>query len=218
MTNVEMKCSIVFVVLGLFAGAKGEETLCDIYSVSLDDVTKEICDNESDDVCEAYIKKGTVNGVDVESCTDYCGAYGLACSEMWDDSNGCTRKTQYASCDNTTSITGGDTSDHICVCTEKLCDKYGVSVDDVTKTICENELNVCEAYIKKDTIIDVNGEEVYVESCTQYCEAYGLTCSEMWDDSNGCTTKTQYPSCDETGSITGGETSDHICVCGPPSA
>ena len=32
---------------------------------------------------------------------------------------------------------------------ENLCDKNGISVDDITKEICDNELDVCEAYIKK---------------------------------------------------------------------
>jgi len=204
MTNVEMKFSVVFVALGLFAGAKGRDNTCDINGVSVDDVTKEICDQA--DVCEAYIKKGTVTvdnvDVDVESCTEYCGAYGLVCTEMWDDSNGCTRKTQYDSCDET----GGTSSDHICVCEENLCDKKDISVDDVTKEICDNQLEVCEAYIKKGTVGDVD-----VESCTDYCGAYGLTCTAMYDDTNGCTRKDQYASCDETG----GTSSDHICVCAP---
>jgi len=93
-----------------------ESFVCDSYGVSVNDVTVEICDN-GPGACEAYIKKGIVNGVDVESCTDYCGAYGLACKEMWDDTkNRCIRRTQYDSCDWTTDPLGGKTSDHICVC------------------------------------------------------------------------------------------------------
>lgn len=74
-------------------------------------VTRSICE-DSADVCEAYIKKGTVNEVQVVTCSDYCSAYGLACNEMYDDHNSCNRKNAYSDCDQT----GGGTSDHICVC------------------------------------------------------------------------------------------------------
>lgn len=86
-----------------------------------------------------------------------------------------------------------------------LCNIKGISPDAVTKIICTNTPNVCEAYMKKGTVNDVN-----VQSCTHYCAAYDLQCVEMYDDKNDCTRGSKYSTCDETG----GGTSDHICVCG----
>ena len=88
--------------------------LCDSEGVSLDSVTKILCVN-TPNVCEVYMKKGTVNGVNVQSCTHYCAAYRLGCVEMYDDQNNCNRGTKYTTCDET----GGGTSDHICVCRKK---------------------------------------------------------------------------------------------------
>jgi len=85
--------------------------LCNVNGVTLDAVTKDICTN-SQDVCEAYIKKGTLNGVNVQTCSQYCAAIELQCVEMYDDQNSCNRGSKYESCEET----GGGTSDHICVC------------------------------------------------------------------------------------------------------
>ena len=68
-------------------------------------------------MCEVYIQKGDVFGVNVESCTQYCTAYGLQCVEMHEDYDDCTKISKYESCDET----GGDTSDHICVCGRLNC-------------------------------------------------------------------------------------------------
>ena len=70
-----------------------------------------------ENVCETYIKKGLVDGVDVESCADYCNAHDLSCKEQHEDDNGCTKKERYTSCDETgKKYGGGNTNDHICVC------------------------------------------------------------------------------------------------------
>ena len=60
------------------------------------------------------MKKETINGVSVNSCTQYCAAYDLLCVEMYDDDNDCTRGIKYTTCDET----GDGTSDHICVCSK----------------------------------------------------------------------------------------------------
>ena len=91
-----------------------------------------------------------------------------------------------------------------------LCDEKGIYPGSVTKQICLNEENVCETYIKKGVVNDVD-----INSCTDYCNAHGLSCKEQHDDDdNGCKKGEKYKSCDETGNIAGGETNDHICVCG----
>ena len=87
--------------------------LCDASGISPDTVTKIICANTLS-VCEAYIKKGTVNHVNVQSCTQYCAAYNLRCIEMYRDHNGCERRSQYETCDEI----GWRTTDHICVCSK----------------------------------------------------------------------------------------------------
>ena len=89
--------------------------LCSDKGVTLDDVTKQICDS-TQTTCEAYIKKGTVNNVDVQTCNAYCSAFSLECREMYDDQNDCTRGAKYPTCDET----GGGTSDHICVCGKSM--------------------------------------------------------------------------------------------------
>ena len=61
--------------------------------------------------CEVYIKKGTLNGVDVESGDDYCTAIGLVCMQMFDDDDSCGRGDEYSSCSYT-----GSTTDHIVRC------------------------------------------------------------------------------------------------------
>ena len=89
--------------------------LCSDKGVTVGDVTKQICDN-TQTTCEAYIKKGTVNNVDVQTCNAYCSAFGLECREMYDDQDDCTRGTKYPTCDDT----GGGTSDHICICGKSM--------------------------------------------------------------------------------------------------
>jgi lysophospholipase L1-like esterase len=85
--------------------------LCTQQSLSTNSVTRQICE-DSPQACEVYIKKGTLNGVQVQSGHDYCNAIGLSCISMFEDRNDCRRKHQYDSC----SSTGGSTSDHIVRC------------------------------------------------------------------------------------------------------
>ena len=87
--------------------------------MSLGSVTTDIC-NSSSDSCEAYIKKGTVNGTAIQSCSDYCAFFNLACKESYDDNNSCTRGERYPSCDEI----GGATTDHICVCGNHTCQPW----------------------------------------------------------------------------------------------
>ena len=86
-----------------------------------------------------------------------------------------------------------------------LCDSKQIFSGEITKTICKNSVHECEVYMKKGKV-----NSVQIETCSQYCSAYGLHCSEMYDDHNNCRRGKKYSTCDETG----GGTSDHICVCG----
>ena len=110
---VRNSCNFVIYYRPIFTIYLGD--LCTDKGITLGDVTKQICDS-TQTTCEAYIKKGTVNNVDVQTCNAYCSAFGLECKEMYDDNNDCTKGTKYPTCDDT----GGGTSDHICVCGKSM--------------------------------------------------------------------------------------------------
>jgi len=110
----------VLIVALLVAISYAQTGLCTQQSVGVDSVTNEICEN-SDTACEVYMKKGTLNGVNVVTGDDYCRAIGLTCLQMFDDNDGCTpRGTQYATCSND----GGSSSDHIVRCGSTLVSPY----------------------------------------------------------------------------------------------
>ena len=59
------------------------------------------------------MKKGSENGVsNIETCRQYCAAYGMTCNAQYDDYDGCSRSGDAGSCDYDTPTT----SDHICQC------------------------------------------------------------------------------------------------------
>ena len=89
--------------------------LCDSFHITPGAVTKMIC-NDLPNECEVYMKKGKINRVQIESCSQYCSAYGLQCAEMYDNHNNCQRGSKYSTCNET----GGGTSDHICVCSKLI--------------------------------------------------------------------------------------------------
>ena len=91
-----------------------------------------------------------------------------------------------------------------------LCTESGVQLGAVSKEICTDTADTCEVYIKRGSENGVSG----INTCRQYCAAYGLTCKAQYDDNNSCTRKSKYPSCDNDG----GGSFDHICECGPPDA
>ena len=91
-----------------------------------------------------------------------------------------------------------------------LCTAAGVTAGSVTKRVCANTPDTCEVYIKKGAENGVSG----INTCRQYCEAYGMTCTAQYDDNdNNCRRARQYDTCDDGG----GGTSDHICQCGGPT-
>merc|ERR1719262_465708 len=112
-------------------------------------------------------------------------------------------------CENDADTHGG-TSDHIRVCGSAtttaaqeesgLCDASGVTVDAMTREVCANDATTCETYMKKQGSI---------QTCSQYCDSFGMSCPAQYEDNNGCTRQHE-GSCDDTH----GGTSDHICVCG----
>jgi len=186
--------------------------LCTKQNVAIDDVSKEICENSSE-TCEVYMKKGTLNGIDVVTGDDYCQAIGLVCVQMFDDENSCERAEEYASC----SATGDGSSDHIVRCVHPsdlppvengLCTSQNVAIDDVSKEVCENSSDTCEVYFMKGSL---NGIDIVTGD--DYCEAIGLVCLEMFDDENGdCERGERYASC----SFTGGDSSDKVVRCVNP--
>jgi len=93
--------------------------LCTAQNVVLDDVSKEICE-DSNEACEVYIKKGTLNGINVQTGDDYCKAIGLECLQMFDDNDKCSpRDKEYESC----SDDGGTSGDHIVRCGVKSAEE-----------------------------------------------------------------------------------------------
>merc|ERR1719204_2501862 len=90
--------------------------------VVIDDVTKGFCSSyeggtkgSTNDYCEVYVKKGTLNGKLVKTGTDYCNAIGLTCDSMYDDQNDCRRLATDPpyTCDTEEP----NSSDHIVRCT-----------------------------------------------------------------------------------------------------
>jgi len=111
-----MKLLLLASLLAITSFAQTDIGLCTQQSLSTNSVTRQICE-DSPQACEVYIKKGTLNGVQVRSGHDYCNAIGLSCISMFEDNNDCRRAHQYDSCSYT-----GSTSDHIVRC--------GVSTED----------------------------------------------------------------------------------------
>ena len=81
----------------------------------------------------------------------------------------------------------------------------GVAPGPVTNKVCTNTKDACEVYMKKGNENGVTG----IQTCTQYCQAYGMICVAQYDDNNNCVRGPKYPHCDVAGS-----TSDHFCHCG----
>eukprot|EP00929_Paragymnodinium_shiwhaense_P083147 TRINITY_DN44189_c0_g1_i1.p1 TRINITY_DN44189_c0_g1~~TRINITY_DN44189_c0_g1_i1.p1 ORF type:complete len:1427 (+),score=242.53 TRINITY_DN44189_c0_g1_i1:73-4353(+) len=87
-----------------------------------------------------------------------------------------------------------------------LCRVTGVEIDSVTKAICQESEDRCEAYISKGFLLDKT-----VTTCADYCSVYDLRCIAQYEDDNGCNRRSEYPDCYQSG----GMTSDHICICAP---
>ena len=96
-----------------------EWSLCDRKGIKsgLDGVTFEICPINDVDICEVFVKEGSINGVDISTCGKYCVQYGLECKVAYDDKAGsCVRKNDNA-LDCSDEFTGRwYTDDLICTC------------------------------------------------------------------------------------------------------
>ena len=114
--------------------------------------------------CSVYMNKGTVDGVSVTTCRQYCSAYGLSCVAQYEDDNGCNRREQYASCDES----GGDTSDHICVCTGKHTIIIGISASPTAVGDAENSQQVVlaqAATISASAQVSLLFSHVWLSTC-----------------------------------------------------
>jgi len=138
---------------GVVCYTKDGSGLCSQNNVAIDDVTKIICENSAD-VCEVYIKKGTLREVSVQTGNDYCSAIGLECLQQFDDQNGCSRGTEYSSCD----ATGGTTSDHII-----RCGSVPTATSEPTEPGLTRENYICYALR-------------YQHLLTAYCQGSASTC------------------------------------------
>ena len=65
-------------------------------------------------ICKVYVEEGNINGTEINTCTKYCGAYGLRCMKAFEDEDGCDK-------DMDTPIECDDefTEDNICSCAKK---------------------------------------------------------------------------------------------------
>ena len=70
-------------------------SLCDRKGIKSgeDGVTSQICSNTNTEICEVFVKEGSIQGVDISTCGTYCAYYGLECLLAYDDKSGsCVRK------------------------------------------------------------------------------------------------------------------------------
>ena len=94
-----------------------------------------------------------------------------------------------------------------------LCDEIQLSnVDDkVTDEICiGSNMIICEVYVKEGKI---NGTDI--NTCTKYCNAFGLRCVEAFEDADDCQKDMDTPTdCDDVFTRPMGMgTKDNICSC-----
>ena len=62
---------------------------------------------------------------------------------------------------------------HETSCTPPLCKSSSITINGVTKSICLDNVGMCEAYIQQDTNI---------KTCRQYCTSHNLACRAYYDD------------------------------------
>ena len=93
--NFKSKCEQSCNLCPTTDGPPTDGNLCTTNRVKTGSVTKKVCTN-TPDVCEVYIKKGDENSVsNIETCRQYCNAYGMTCTAQYEDKNGCGRDYQY---------------------------------------------------------------------------------------------------------------------------
>ena len=69
--------------------------------------------------CEVYVEEGEINGIDINTCTKYCKAYGLRCSDAFEDKDECQKDLGTPTdCDTefTKPTLSLSTKDNICSC------------------------------------------------------------------------------------------------------
>ena len=54
--------------------------------------------------------------------------------------------------------------------------------------MCTNTPDTCEVYIKKGNENGVSN----IQTCRQYCQAHGMTCTAQYDDNNSCSRGKKY--------------------------
>jgi len=213
--------------------------LCSANGVVAHGITKQVCE-DSANRCEAYIKKGVVNGKTVTTCADFCSAHALQCVEQYDDHNDCRRGEKYADCQQS----GGSTTDHICVCgippapvvvprqsprESATPTEQNKAPSPTTTTTTAAPAGLCSRNgvhlddVTRQVCKDNSDTcEVYikkghangtmVKSCRDYCGAFNMGCKAQHEDTNGCGKQWKYETCDEPDD----STSDHVCHCVVP--
>ena len=92
-----------------------EPNLCDGLGIRAkgDPIIAEICEDESSsEICEVKIEKGSIDEIEIHSCTAFCNVHELRCVNAYKDWSGCTRR-KTTSCDDEFAL------DMICSC-EKI--------------------------------------------------------------------------------------------------
>jgi len=69
-----------------------------------------------------------------------------------------------------------------------LCTASGIATGSVTLKVCTNTPDTCEVYIKKGNENGVSN----IQTCRQYCQAHGMTCTAQYDDNNSCSRGKKY--------------------------
>ena len=98
-------------------------SLCDKIQQQHEDeeVTEKICyDSSNMDNCEVYAEEGEINGIYIDTCMKFCKAYGLRCSDAFENGDKCQKDLgtpTYCATEFTkpsSSLIG--TKDNICSC------------------------------------------------------------------------------------------------------
>ena len=99
-----------------------EFDLCNKARINIyDEVTSTICNDDSSPAnCDVYVRQGYIDDTFIQTCTEYCVAYGLQCVKAFEDEAGdCEKTDNVLSCDaEFTSPNVFGRKDLICSCGE----------------------------------------------------------------------------------------------------